>query len=98
MFLTSKVICEECKHVSVTYEPFMYLSVPLPHAMERQLCVTYVPADDSRPIRCVLELNKQSRLSRVKEELIKVLELNVLSSSIVFAEVFENHIAKFLVS
>ena len=24
--------------MSVTYEPFMYLSVPLPHAMERQIC------------------------------------------------------------
>lgn len=32
-----QVVCSECKHVSVTYEPFMYLSVPLPHAMERQI-------------------------------------------------------------
>ena len=22
----------------MTFEPFMYLSVPIPHAMERQLC------------------------------------------------------------
>jgi len=33
-----QVVCSTCKHVSVTYEPFMYLSVPLPHAMERQIC------------------------------------------------------------
>ena len=33
-----QVVCSTCKHVSVTYEPFMYLSVPLPHAMERQMC------------------------------------------------------------
>jgi hypothetical protein len=33
-----QVVCSSCKHVSVTYEPFMYLSVPLPHAMERQIC------------------------------------------------------------
>jgi ubiquitin C-terminal hydrolase len=34
----STVICDVCKHVSITYEPFMYLSVPLPHALERQIC------------------------------------------------------------
>ena len=31
--------------MSVTFEPFMYLSVPIPHAMERQLCkyiITYI--------------------------------------------------------
>jgi len=33
-----QVVCSTCKHVSVMYEPFMYLSVPLPHAMERQIC------------------------------------------------------------
>ena len=35
--LCVQVVCSECHHVSVTYEPFMYLSVPLPHAMERQM-------------------------------------------------------------
>nr|CAD7404849.1 unnamed protein product [Timema cristinae] len=34
----STVVCAACRHVSVTYEPFMYLSVPLPHAMEKQIC------------------------------------------------------------
>jgi hypothetical protein len=32
------VVCQSCHHVSVTYEPFMYLTVPLPHAMEKQIC------------------------------------------------------------
>ena len=32
------MICSDCNQVSVTFEPFMYLSVPIPHAMERQLC------------------------------------------------------------
>ena len=31
------VICSECSHVSVSFEPFMFLSVPLPRALERQL-------------------------------------------------------------
>ncbi|KAG5336376.1 UBP4 hydrolase, partial [Acromyrmex charruanus] len=48
----SMVVCSVCNHISVTYEPFMYLSVPLPHAMERQLNVTYVPANGDQPMRC----------------------------------------------
>ncbi|XP_060563372.1 LOW QUALITY PROTEIN: uncharacterized protein LOC132722815 [Ruditapes philippinarum] len=39
----STVVCAQCNQVSVTFEPFMYLSVPIPHAMERQLCVTIIP-------------------------------------------------------
>ena len=33
-----QVVCSECDNVSVTYEPFMYLSLPIPYAMERQIC------------------------------------------------------------
>nr|XP_050864838.1 uncharacterized protein LOC127070644 isoform X2 [Vespula vulgaris] len=93
----STVICAVCKHVSVTYEPFMYLSVPLPRAMEKQLTVTYVPAYGARPIRCVVSLNKQSRVGKLKEELLHTLEKDTISlSNIALAEVLENHIAKIL--
>merc|ERR1719260_406166 len=36
------VICSECGHVSVSFEPFMYLTVPLPRALERQVEVVAV--------------------------------------------------------
>nr|XP_012225598.1 PREDICTED: uncharacterized protein LOC105674073 isoform X2 [Linepithema humile] len=93
----STVVCSVCNHVSVTYEPFMYLSVPLPHAMERQLNVTYIPANGDQPIRCVVSLNKQSRIGKLKEELLKTLgKENVSVTNIALAEVLENHIAKIL--
>ena len=48
----STVVCCTCKHVSVTYEPFMYLSVPLPRALERVVDVVFVPAwNESAPTR-----------------------------------------------
>lgn len=98
-FIFLQVICAVCKHVSVTYEPFMYLSVPLPRAMEKQLTVTYVPAYGARPIRCVVSLNKQSRVGKLKEELLHTLEKDTISlSNIALAEVLENRIAKVLVS
>ncbi|KAM0731930.1 Ubiquitin carboxyl-terminal hydrolase 32 [Formica fusca] len=93
----STVVCSVCNHVSVTYEPFMYLSVPLPHAMERQLNVTYVPANGDQPMRCVVSLNKQSRIGKLKEELLKTLgKENISVTNIALAEVLENHIAKIL--
>lgn len=77
----------------------MYLSVPLPRAMEKQLTVTYVPAYGAQPIRCVVSLNKQSRVGKLKEELLHTLEKDTISlSNIALAEVLENHIAKVLVS
>lgn len=76
----------------------MYLSVPLPHAMERQLTVTYIPADNNPPVRCVVSLNKQSRIGKLKEELLKTLgKEDVPTSNVALAEVLENHIAKILV-
>ncbi|XP_018369641.1 PREDICTED: uncharacterized protein LOC108765425 isoform X1 [Trachymyrmex cornetzi] len=93
----SMVVCSVCNHISVTYEPFMYLSVPLPHAMERQLNVTYVPANGDQPMRCVISLNKQSRIGKLKEELLKTLGKEDISvTNIALAEVLENHIAKIL--
>ena len=47
----STVVCCTCKHVSVTYEPFMYLSVPLPRALERLVEVLVLPAAGARPVR-----------------------------------------------
>lgn len=76
----------------------MYLSVPLPHATEMQVSVTYVPASNEAPIRCVISLNKQSRVGKLKEEVLKTLgKDDVPLSSIALAEVLDNHIARILV-
>ncbi|KAL7302856.1 hypothetical protein TKK_0004088 [Trichogramma kaykai] len=93
----STVVCEACKHVSMTYEPFMYLSVPLPHAMERQFSVTYVSADGTQPIHCVITLNKMQKLRNLKMELVEMLDKkDVLLSDIALALVFAHHVSKIL--
>nr|XP_018899838.1 PREDICTED: ubiquitin carboxyl-terminal hydrolase 15-like [Bemisia tabaci] len=91
----STVVCSACQFVSVTYEPFMYLSVPLPHAMERQLYVTFVPAKSHEPVEYLLTLNKQDRVANIKEHLLKLLDEPV-ASQLMVAEVLDNHIAKIL--
>ena len=38
--LKSTVVCPECPKISVTFDPFCYLSLPLPVKKERQIEVT----------------------------------------------------------
>lgn len=94
----STVVCSACKYVSVTYEPFMYLSVPLPHAMERQICVTYISSDiRCSPIQYLITLNKRDKISKLREQLISLINKDdVKGLPIILAEVFDNHIAKIL--
>ncbi|PSN45203.1 hypothetical protein C0J52_07148 [Blattella germanica] len=82
-------------HVSVTYEPFMYLSVPLPHAMERQICVTFVPASSKEPIKYLVTLNKQDKVVKLKEQLIKCVGQDA-PKNLALAEVLDSHIARIL--
>lgn len=41
----STLICPECHKVSVTFDPFCYLSVPLPVSKERVMEVFFVSLD-----------------------------------------------------
>lgn len=91
----STVVCSTCKHVSVTYEPFMYLSVPLPHAMERQICVTFVPAASNNAVKYLVTLNKQDKVKNLKEQVMLRMGDNA-PKSIALAEVLDSHIARIL--
>ncbi|XP_060069441.1 uncharacterized protein LOC132549520 [Ylistrum balloti] len=87
----STVICSDCNHVSVTFEPFMYLSIPLPHSMERQLCVWVMPISGS-PTKYLLTLHKNDKIQTVKQQL----KAYTGDQDLVMAEVLEGHIAKTL--
>ncbi|XP_077513201.1 ubiquitin carboxyl-terminal hydrolase 11-like isoform X12 [Amblyomma americanum] len=71
----STVVCSGCGHVSVTYEPFMYLPVPLPHALERHIEVTYVPLGVAPSVRrCLVRLPKQETVGQLRDVLVAQLE------------------------
>ncbi|KAK7486496.1 hypothetical protein BaRGS_00022297 [Batillaria attramentaria] len=89
----STVVCSECDHVSVTYEPFMYLSLPIPHAMERQICVVfiqpYTPAT-----RYLVTLHKNDKVQRLRQELQALTGTD--TCDIILAEVLDKHISRLL--
>ena len=69
--------CEEgCNRVSTTFDPFMYLSVPIPGESERTLEVYFVSLDPSSKMRKLkLTLAKTSSitgfLEKINEEIVK---------------------------
>ncbi|XP_078693805.1 ubiquitin carboxyl-terminal hydrolase 4-like [Branchiostoma floridae x Branchiostoma belcheri] len=92
----STVTCSVCRHPSVTYEPFMYLSVPLPRATERQIAVTWVPCDDTTPVRYCLTVQEYGKVSDLKMALLVFLGDGQQQDMIVLAEVFDHHISRTL--
>ncbi|XP_076454065.1 uncharacterized protein LOC143289100 [Babylonia areolata] len=89
----STVVCSECDHVSVTYEPFMYLSLPIPHAMERQICVVYVRPHKST-VRYMLTLHKNDKVQQLRHELQTL--TGTENTDVIIAEVLDNHVSRIL--
>lgn len=55
-------MCPVCNKVSVTFDPFMYLSLPLQSATTRSMTVTIFTCDGSAlPVACTVTVPKQGR-------------------------------------
>nr|XP_054770711.1 uncharacterized protein LOC129278594 [Lytechinus pictus] len=96
----STVVCAVCGHVSIMFEPFMYLSVPLPRAMEKQLIVTIISNHGHLPTRHLVTLN---RFESVRE--LRIALKNIISGigggeeeerDVILAEVLDHHVSRFL--
>ncbi|WCJ28722.1 Ubiquitin carboxyl-terminal hydrolase 5 [Euphorbia peplus] len=58
----STLVCPVCNKVSVTFDPFMYLSLPLQSTTTRSFTVTIFTSDGSiPPFPCVVTVPKQGR-------------------------------------
>lgn len=58
----STLVCPACGKVSVTFDPFMYLSLPLQSATTRTMTVTVFSSDGSGlPMACTVNVPKQGR-------------------------------------
>ncbi|CAI6345795.1 unnamed protein product [Macrosiphum euphorbiae] len=67
--LKSKVTCKKCGHESVRFDPFNYLSLPLP--MESYVClqVIVIKLDGTVPVKYGLRMNADDKHSVVKSKL-----------------------------
>ena len=87
------VICNQCGHVSVSFEPFMYLSLPLPRALDRQIEVTVVLQNSlNTPTSHLVTLSQHDRIQHLREALTEKLSLR--ERNVVFREVTKHRISR----
>lgn len=94
--------CEKgCDRVSTTFDPFMFLSVPIPGSNERTLKATFVPLDPMKRMKTLaLTLPKTALMidlmSKMNEELVQVgvIDKPVPLDNLVAIDVFTNKVYK----
>ena len=74
------VVCSVCQYPSVTFEPFMYLPVPLPDASLKQLEVTFVAgrSDGATATSLLLDLTQADNVGSMKLKLVQMLRAEQL--------------------
>ncbi|KAI8639912.1 hypothetical protein BD408DRAFT_391413 [Parasitella parasitica] len=90
----SRLVCEECKNVSVTFDPFMYLSLPLPISKKSKTSIVYVPYDPSQQLKkMVVTLSKEASIAHLQKEVAKMMSVDDPNSLLV-VEIYSNKIYK----
>uniref|UniRef100_A0A8C4R9Q7 Ubiquitin carboxyl-terminal hydrolase 32 n=1 Tax=Eptatretus burgeri TaxID=7764 RepID=A0A8C4R9Q7_EPTBU len=88
--LKSQVRCKTCGHVSVRFDPFNFLSLPLPMERSMHLEITVIRLDGSIPVRYGLRLGMEERYSSLKLQLSRLCGLE--PEQVLLAEVFSSNI------
>uniref|UniRef100_A0A8C1X5F7 Ubiquitin carboxyl-terminal hydrolase n=1 Tax=Cyprinus carpio TaxID=7962 RepID=A0A8C1X5F7_CYPCA len=86
----STLVCPQCNKVSVTFDPFCYLSVPLPVSKERVMEVFYVSLDPTaKPTQYRLIVPKAGRVIDLCAALSQA--TGIPPSQMAVADVFNHH-------
>ncbi|KAI1892985.1 hypothetical protein AGOR_G00139140 [Albula goreensis] len=89
----STLVCPECHKVSVTFDPFCYLSVPLPASKERVMEVFFVSLDPAaKPVQHRLVVPKAGKVSDLCAALSQTTQ--VPANQMVVADVFNHRFYK----
>lgn len=89
----STLVCPDCGHVSVTFDPFCYLSVPLPVSHKRVMEVFFVSMDPRRkPEQHRLVVPKKGKISDLCMALAK--HTGVSPERMMVADVFSHRFYK----
>ncbi|XP_069082639.1 ubiquitin carboxyl-terminal hydrolase 32 isoform X2 [Pleurodeles waltl] len=91
--LRSQVKCKMCGHISVRFDPFNFLSLPLPMDSYMHLEITVIKLDGTTPIRYGLRLNMDEKYTGLKKQLSDLCGLK--PEQILLAEVHGSNIKNF---
>ncbi|PKU72046.1 Ubiquitin carboxyl-terminal hydrolase 8 [Dendrobium catenatum] len=92
----STLVCPVCNKVSVTFDPFMYLSLPLPSSTTRPMTVTVFSGDGSaQPSSYTVNVPKDGRCKDLIHALSNACSLKN-DEVLLVAEVFASRIIRYL--
>ncbi|XP_064158454.1 ubiquitin carboxyl-terminal hydrolase 32 isoform X1 [Anguilla rostrata] len=91
--LKSQVKCKTCGHISARFDPFNFLSLPLPMDSSMHLEITVIKLDGSTPVRFGLRLNMDEKYTGLKRQLSELCGLK--PEQILLAEVHSSNIKNF---
>ncbi|KAK4492297.1 hypothetical protein RD792_003100, partial [Penstemon davidsonii] len=92
----STLVCPVCRKVSVTFDPFMYLSLPLPSTSMRTITLTVVKTDGSTlPSPFTVTVPKNGKLEDLTLALSTACSLG-FNETLLVAEIYNNCIIRFL--
>ena len=102
----STLVCPDCENRSVKFDPFMYLTVPLPTTRERELKVTIVFCDQPglKPMKVVVVVDNEGSVKDLEKNLFETLageneeDIGEISDSThrwVIADIFKAKVYKF---
>ncbi|KAF7356342.1 hypothetical protein MVEN_00966500 [Mycena venus] len=64
----STLVCPECQKVSITFDPFMYLTLPLPVQKKWKHSIFYVPWDVSKPhVKVPVEIGRDASFKDLRQ-------------------------------
>jgi ubiquitin carboxyl-terminal hydrolase 4/11/15 len=94
--LKSRLICPTCKLDSTTFDPFTFLSLPLPHSKEKTINVTLLLFTEPKPKpqRVEVTVPKKATTNEVKDAVIKIYAKSLTREQLVVVEVYSNRFEK----
>ncbi|KAF8582776.1 cysteine proteinase [Ramaria rubella] len=91
----STLVCPECQKVSITFDPFMYLTLPLPIKKKWQHDIYFIPWDTEKPhLRIPVELDYDASFKELRRILGRWTESD--PNNLMTLEIFQHRFYKFL--
>ncbi|KAK9156916.1 hypothetical protein Scep_003490 [Stephania cephalantha] len=92
----STLVCPVCSKVSVTFDPLVYLSLPLPSTTMRTMTVTVLSSDgSSKPLPFTVTVPKHGKCKDLIQALSNACSLKT-DETLLVAEIYSNHVIRYL--
>ncbi|KAG9312963.1 cysteine proteinase [Chiua virens] len=89
----STLVCPECQKISITFDPFMYLTLPIPVTKKWKHIIEYIPWDTSQPhLRVHVEIGRDSSFKELRALLGRW--MSVPPENLLTLEIFNNRFYK----